>query len=120
MTRSTTTAQALFDSSQGFIEREFENGRKKPLPRLWTQAWLRKPSSRSTFILNAVATSLQNKQYTDALMQFNQALELRPDDPVLTETANSTKTPVERKCAHWQDARQKFRWVIIPDALQGA
>ncbi len=114
-----TTAQALFDSSQGFIEREFEKRQNEAIEQAVDAELAAKTQQQINIYFERGRNLLQNKQYTDALMQFNQALELRPDDPVLTEAANSTKRQLSEEVRTLvQDARQKFRLGNYSDALQ--
>jgi tetratricopeptide (TPR) repeat protein len=110
-----TTAQSLFDSTQSIIEEQFRKRQEEAVDKQLAE----QIQQQVKFYFERGRNYLQNKQYTDALIQFTQALELSPGDPVLTEAVNSTKRQLSQEIRTMvQEARQKFQQGNYSDALQ--
>ncbi len=113
------TAQALFDSAQTAIELEFQKGQEQAVALALDKEKETQNQKLIDLYFERGRNYLQNKQYTDALIQFRQALELRPDDPVLKNAVSTTERQLNEEIKSLVDnARRQFQQGNYSEALQ--
>ncbi len=113
------TAKALFDSSQAAIEREFQKRQTTALAQAADSVLERENQRLIDIYFERGRNYLQNKQFTDALIQFNQALERRPDDQVLQNAVQTTQRQLSQEIKTLvATARSQFQQGNYFDALQ--
>lgn len=113
------TAKALFDESQSAIEREFQKRQSTALAQAADSVYEKENQRLIDLFFERGRNYLQNKQYTDALIQFNLALERRPDDQVLQNAVQSTQRQLSQEIKSLvASARSQFQQGNYSDALQ--
>lgn len=112
-------AKALFDSARAMIQTEFDNRQRAAITREVDS--LRAEENRKFTELHFEKGNLflQNKQFTDALIEFNLVLERDPDNPIVTEAINTTKRRLNSEVRQLiTRGRAAFQQGNYSDALQ--
>lgn len=112
-------AKARLDSVNALIQKELERRQQQAIASAVDKELAKENKRYVEFHFEKGQVYLQNKQYTDALLEFNLALERSPEDPLLQEAIATTKRRLNEEVKTLvTQARQQFNTGNYSEALR--
>jgi len=90
-------ANALLDSANNMIQKDFEKRQHEAIARAVDKELAEENRNFVKLHFEKGQLFLQNNQFTDALIEFNLALERAPEDPTIKEAIATTKRRLEEQ-----------------------
>lgn len=116
------TAKVLFDSTKTLIQKQFDKRQQEALANALDKELAAENQKFIELHFQQGHIHLQNKQFTDALKEFNYAMERVEDDSLkalITEAVNTTNRQLNAEVKRLvTDARQEFQQGNYSDALR--
>ncbi len=116
------TAKVYFDSAKALIENQFMSRQQEAINKAVDKELAAENQKYIQLHFQQGRIHLQNKQFTDALKEFNLALERSEDDSlkaIITEAVNTTNRHLNVEVRRLvTDARKKFQEGNYSDALR--
>lgn len=112
-------ANALLDSSNKMIQRQIEERQQQAIVNAVDKGLAERNAELVQQYVAAAQLKLEKKQFTDALFNFQSALQLAPNDPTILQGINTTNRRMEEEVRKLVDrGREQFRNGNYSDALQ--
>ncbi len=112
-------ANALLDSTDRLIQKDFENRQQAAIKNAVNKEMAEENRTFVKLHFDKGNVYLQNNQFTDALVEFNLALERSPDDPIIKDAIASTDRRLEEEVRKLvTKGREEFQGGNYSDALQ--
>ncbi len=113
------TANALFDSVETLIQKQFEARQQEAIARAVDKEREKENQRLSRYHFERGQLRLEKNRFTEALIEFNLALEYDPENPTILDAIKSTnrrmKEAVQKLLVQ---ARQEFEKGNLSDALK--
>ncbi len=112
-------ANALLDSADQLIKLELEKRQEEAIAKAVDKELARENKKFVDFHMEKGRLFLEKNQFTDALMEFNLALERAPDDPTIQDAIATTKRRLEEQVRKLvKSGRQEFQKGNYSNALR--
>ncbi len=112
-------AKALFDSARAQIQNQFDNRQRVAIEEAVDKKLEEENQRYVDLHFQKGQLFLEKRQFTDALIEFNLALERSPQDPLIQEAINTTQRRLNAEVQQLvQDARSEFQQGNFTDALR--
>ncbi len=113
------TANALLDSADQMIKLELEKRQQEAIAKAVDKELARENKKFVDFHMEKGRLFLEKNQFTDALMEFNLALERAPDDPTIQDAIATTKRRLEEQVRKLvKSGREEFQKGNYSNALR--
>lgn len=112
-------AKSMFDSSRAQIQSQFDQRQEQAIAQAIDKKLELENQKYVELHFERGKVFLDKNQFTDAMIQFNLALERSPDDPIILEAINTTQRRLNAEVSKLvSDARQEFQRGNFTDALR--
>lgn len=112
-------AKVLFDSSRAMIQSQFDARQEQAVSEAVDKELALENQRYLELHFEKGQVYLQNKQFTDALIEFNLALERSPGDPIIQEAINTTNRRLNQEVRTLvTQAREEFQVGNTSNALR--
>ena len=113
------TAKAYFDSSRARIQSQFDEQKEEAIAQAVDKSLAEENQKQAQLHFDKGQVYLQKKQFTDALKEFNSALEFGGDPNLISDAINTTNRRKNEEVKNLiRDGRTEFRKGNYSDALR--